>query len=100
MRKPIVAGNWKMNGSKAFVAELMSQLVADENAQSGIEIFVCPPAVYLGQVAEAASGTDVQVGAQNASQFASGAYTGEVSVSMLQDFGCCLLVNSMKAINK
>jgi triosephosphate isomerase len=88
MRKPIVAGNWKMNGNKAFVSELMSQLVAEKDAQSGIEVFVCPPAVYLGQVADTVAGTAISVGAQNASQFASGAYTGEVAIDMLNDLGC------------
>ncbi|WP_027858305.1 triose-phosphate isomerase [Marinobacterium jannaschii] len=88
MRKPIVAGNWKMNGDKAFVSEIISQFVAEKDAQSGIEVFICPPAVYLAQAAEAVADSAIALGAQNVSQFVSGAYTGEVSVDMLSDLGC------------
>lgn len=87
MRKPLVAGNWKMNASRADAQTLIEQLV---DGFSGIdcEALVCPPSVYLPMVCEWLSGSGIAVGGQNCSQHASGAYTGEVSAEMLKDVGC------------
>ena len=88
MRRKIVAGNWKMNGSK----DLVKQLVGAVREQSGsvgedVEVVVVPPAIYLGQVAEQ-GGERITTGVQNVSQWQSGAYTGEISAEMARDMGC------------
>jgi triosephosphate isomerase len=79
-RKPFVAGNWKMNGSDELVALFTSKLTADPK----VDIVICPPAVYLSQFSQA----EFEVGAQNASEFSSGAHTGEISLSMIAEAGC------------
>jgi triosephosphate isomerase len=84
-RSRLVAGNWKMHGSRASIAALLDALVA-ANPRSGCA--VCAPFPYLAQVAERLRGTAVAWGAQNVSEHAQGAYTGEVSASMLAEFGC------------
>lgn len=85
MRKKLVAGNWKMHGS---LAENAALLAAIKPALSGIEAAVCVPFPYLAQAQAALAGTSIAWGAQNVSEQAKGAFTGEVSVSMLVDFGC------------
>lgn len=87
MRTPVVAGNWKMNGTKSTVTTLLQGL--KQGLQPGrASVLVCAPFPYLSLVAEELSGKTIQWGAQNASEHASGAYTGEVSMDMLKDFGC------------
>lgn len=91
MREYLVAGNWKMNGSRAFSEELGSAIaaaVAGEREAGSAALLVCPPFPYLEAVAGKLTGSPVRLGAQNVSQYESGAYTGEVSVSMLRDVGC------------
>ncbi|OUS29183.1 triose-phosphate isomerase ['Osedax' symbiont bacterium Rs2_46_30_T18] len=85
MRNPIVAGNWKMNGSASFAAK-MSQQVNVFAAGLNVEVVLSPPSVYLSQVQQAAE--SYSTAAQNVHFAASGAFTGEMSVSMLQDLGC------------
>jgi len=80
----LVAGNWKMHGSRASIAALLDALVK-ENPPS---CAVCVPFPYLAQVAERLRGSAVAWGAQNVSEHAQGAYTGEVSAAMLKEFGC------------
>ncbi len=87
MRKKIVAGNWKMHGSLQQNAVLLEQLLSGM-AGLDCELVVCPPYPYLPQVAGLLAGSQVKVGAQNLSEHHSGAYTGEVSASMLVDLGC------------
>jgi len=88
MRQPLVAGNWKMNGSKASVKELLAGLVAGAGEIRSSEIAVCPPFPFLQMVQEGLAGSQARLGAQNCSTEESGAFTGEVSASMLADFGC------------
>ena len=90
MREYLVAGNWKMHGSLAFSEELTSAIVAAAAGpgERSAALLVCPPFPYLEAVAGKVAGSRVHLGAQNVSQHGSGAYTGEVSVSMLQDVGC------------
>lgn len=88
MRKAIVAGNWKMNGNRESITQLMEALVAELNGLDAVETLVCPPAVYLSQVKGLIGNASIALGAQNASQFESGAYTGENSPVMLNDLGC------------
>ncbi|HXE54930.1 MAG TPA: triose-phosphate isomerase [Tepidisphaeraceae bacterium] len=86
MRTPFVAGNWKMNTSKAAAIEL-ARAVAKGAPKSGVEVGVAPPFVYLDAVAQAAGGSVVKVGAQDAYFEKNGAFTGEISVEMLKDVG-------------
>jgi len=88
MRKYLVAGNWKMNGGTAANNELCEQIVAGASASGTAELLVCPPFPYLEATGRKLAGTPVSLGAQNVSQHASGAYTGEVSAGMLRDVGC------------
>jgi triosephosphate isomerase len=84
----LVAGNWKMHGSRASIAALLDALV--EENPSGCA--VCAPFPYLAQVAERLRGSRIAWGAQNVSEHAQGAYTGEVSAAMLAEFGCCYVI--------
>ncbi|MGM0516928.1 MAG: triose-phosphate isomerase [Pseudomonadota bacterium] len=87
MRKPIVAGNWKLNGASADNEALVSGVLDGLNELSGIDVAVCPPFVYVPQVAGLSKGTALGVGAQNCSEHGSGAFTGEVAPGMLTDVG-------------
>ncbi len=87
MRIPLIAGNWKMNGSLASNASLLEGIRAGA-AGLGAELAVCVPAPYLAQTQTALSGSGVNWGAQDVSVHASGAYTGEISAAMLNDFAC------------
>ena len=87
MRRILVAGNWKMNGSTAGSRELVDGIVAGLDGSENADVLVCPPFPYLAGVVEAAAGTKVAVGAQNVSEHDAGAFTGEVSASMLKDLG-------------
>jgi triosephosphate isomerase (TIM) len=89
MRKNLVAGNWKMHGSLAENAALLSAL---KPALSGIEAVVCVPFPYLAQAQTELAGSSIVWGAQNLSEHSKGAYTGEVSASMLRDFGCSYVI--------
>jgi triosephosphate isomerase len=85
MRKKLVAGNWKMHGSLAENAALLDAL---KPGLTGIEAVVCVPFPYLAQAQAVLSGSSIAWGAQNVSEQPKGAFTGEVSASMLLDFGC------------
>ncbi|WP_461520651.1 triose-phosphate isomerase [Porticoccus sp.] len=85
MRRPLVAGNWKMYGSRESIASLVSGLL---QINSVVDVAVFPPYVYLQQVIKALADTTVGVGAQNVSEQRQGAYTGEISADMLKDIGC------------
>ena len=87
MRRKLVVGNWKMNGSRAANSALLSAIV-DGLTQSGADCAVCAPAPYLAQCEAQLSGTPLAWGAQDMSAHASGAYTGEVAAGMLADFAC------------
>ena len=85
IRQKIVAGNWKMNGSKESISSLVNGLLEMERSNS--EVVVAPSFPYLSQVGDLVSESHIVLAAQNASQQDKGAYTGEVSASMLSDFG-------------
>jgi triosephosphate isomerase len=85
-RTRLVAGNWKMHGSRASNRALLGSIL--KNSVTGAECAVCVPFPYLAQVAEQLAGGPVAWGAQNVSEHAQGAYTGEVSAAMLLEFGC------------
>lgn len=86
MRRPWVAGNWKMNGLRQTNAALLKSVSALA-AETGIDIAVAPPAPYWADAVAALSGSGIQVLAQDVSANAEGAYTGECSVAMLRDCG-------------
>jgi triosephosphate isomerase len=88
MRRRLVAGNWKMFGSSPRNQLLLEGLAARAGGLEGVSCAVCVPFPYLYQAQSILSDSGVAWGAQNASQWPEGAYTGEVSVSMLADFGC------------
>src|SRR5687767_11399978 len=88
MRIKFVAGNWKMNGNLATNQALLQALVPALSRVTGVKCAICAPYPYLAHVQQLLSGSGIGWGAQNVSQFDSGAYTGEVSGSMLVDFGC------------
>src|SRR6056300_191415 len=95
MRVPLVAANWKMHGSRSFVASFFEEFSAGFSG-TGVEVAVFPPAVYLDQaVQESARGNFaniVAIGAQNVSHKAGGAFTGEVAAQMIADIGCSLVL--------
>ena len=86
MRRKLIAGNWKMHGSHSANAELLAGIAAAR--PFGCDVAVCVPFPYLSETAVALAGTDLRWGAQDCSAHAQGAYTGEVSVGMLAEFGC------------
>ncbi|MFL0797627.1 MAG: triose-phosphate isomerase [Cellvibrionaceae bacterium] len=87
MRQPLVIGNWKMHGSLASVTELVNQLEERLGDFEGVGMAVCPPFVFLPQVALQLGACNIAWGAQNLSEQVEGAFTGEVSASMLREFG-------------
>ena len=98
MRKPFVAGNWKMNTDSHTGVELVERIASGsvETAGLSVTVAVCPPFVYLQAVAKALSSSSIAVGAQDMYFEPEGAFTGEISASMLKDVGClyCLCGHS------
>jgi len=88
MRQPMVAGNWKMNGSSDSVKELVAGIKEGMGSVNNAEVVVCPPAVYIPRVSGAADGSNIKIGSQNICNQDSGAFTGEISGTMLKDVGC------------
>ncbi len=88
MRTPLVAANWKMNGSRQFNEALLTQIVAGARQCADVDLAICPPHVYLDQARVALANTEIGLGAQNLSQYDDGAFTGEVSARMLADIEC------------
>lgn len=86
-RRPLVAGNWKMHGSRAANTALLDAVVA-RLGKLDIDVLVCPPFVYLAEIAQRLAGTTIALGAQSLCVEPVGAFTGEVSASMLKDVGC------------
>ncbi len=86
MRRPFVAGNWKMFNTTAQARVLISELLPGLSAIQGVEIVICPPFTSILPVAAMLAGTDIGVGAQNMHWEESGAYTGEISAPMLAEY--------------
>lgn len=91
MRRKLIAGNWKMNGSLNANAALLTSL-REGVGQPNCDVGVCVPAPYLAQCSQLLSGGVICWGAQDVSVHEAGAYTGEVAASMLQDFDCSLVI--------
>ena len=92
MRAKLVAGNWKMHGSLPDNAKLLTEVVAGSQGFSRAQQAVCVPFPYLEQARGLLRGTRIAWGAQNLSQYAKGAYTGEVAGAMLRDFDCAYVI--------
>ncbi len=88
MRRPLVVGNWKMNGSSASNASFVSALCALDVDAKLADAALCVPFVYLSQMSALLQGSPVALGAQDTSVHVEGAYTGEISAPMLADVGC------------
>ena len=86
MRRKLIVGNWKMNGSRPANAELLAALIAGRPYAA--DVAVCVPAVFLNETAATLAGSDLRWGAQDVSAHEQGAYTGEISAAMLHDCGC------------
>ncbi|HEX2538239.1 MAG TPA: triose-phosphate isomerase [Pseudolabrys sp.] len=90
--RPLVAGNWKMNGLRASDAEL-KKIIAGAGSLSGkADLMVCPPATLIARFAEAARGSGVAIGGQDCHAKASGAHTGDVAAEMLADAGASAVI--------
>ncbi|MEQ1931949.1 MAG: triose-phosphate isomerase [Parvularculaceae bacterium] len=85
---PLIAGNWKMNGSLTE-ADRLAVLAA---AQSRVEVLICPPFTLIGEVSRRLAGTGIAVGGQDCHAAASGAHTGDVSAEMLKDAGASFVI--------
>lgn len=96
MRKPVVIGNWKLNGTVTQAKTLITEVKAGAEQLPGVDVAVCPPHVYLPLAVELTAGSPLGVGAQNAADQTDGAFTGEVSSAMLADVGAqyCILGHS------
>ncbi len=88
MRRPLVAGNWKLNGSRATSAALVRTIAGGLDRSRAVDVMVCPPFVYLAEIAAALQGAGIWLGAQSVSAESGGAFTGEVAAAMLRDVGC------------
>jgi len=88
MRRKLFVGNWKLNGNLANNALLMNALKAQLKTQNEMDIAVCVPFTYLFQAQALLDGSNIAWGAQNASQFDTGAYTSSISANMIAEFGC------------
>jgi len=88
MRRILVAGNWKMHGSQAMAESLLNGLLAGAESESNVDMAVFPPFPYLAQAQSMLDQSSIAWGAQNLNPEPQGAHTGEVSASMLLDFGC------------
>lgn len=92
MRKPLVAGNWKMNGSLASAKSLVEGIKAGLDESVAADVVVCPSYVYLSEVKSLIAGSAIALGAQNVSDQSGGAFTGEISTDMLTDIGCAYVI--------
>ena len=87
MRRPLVAGNWKMNGVRA-TAGVLAATLAKSGVAAVVDVVLCPSAAHLERVGGMIAGSGLGLGAQDCSEFEPGAYTGETAAEMLRDLGC------------
>src|SRR5262245_53418148 len=92
--RPLVAGNWKMNGISASLGEarLVRDRVAEPGFAPGADVMICPPATLITELVREAMGTSLQVGAQECHRAACGAHTGDLSAEMLNDAGATAVI--------
>ncbi|MFZ7234915.1 triose-phosphate isomerase [Avibacterium avium] len=91
-RRPLVMGNWKLNGSKAFTKELIEGLKAELAGVNGCDVAIAPPVMYLAEAEAALVGSQIALGAQNVDVNVQGAFTGDISTAMLKDFGAKYII--------
>ena len=91
-RQSLVAANWKMNGTLESIHPLMADIINGLQDEERVEVAICPPFVYLAELAKQLEGTNFALGAQNVSHLEQGAYTGEVSTTMLRDYNCQFVI--------
>ena len=89
--RPLVAGNWKMNGLKASTSEL-EKIIAGARGVEQVELMICPPATLIARCAATANGSGVLIGGQDCHALAAGAYTGDISAEMLKDAGAVAVI--------
>ena len=87
-RQTLVAANWKMNGTLSSIPNLLDALIKGVSTETQSEVVICPPFIYLAELAKELKNSPIKLGAQNVSHLERGAYTGEVSTEMLNDFVC------------
>lgn len=87
-RKPLVAANWKMNGTLSSVNPLLDDILQELDESDSADVVICPPYVYIPVCAAKLADSRIQWGSQNVSEKSEGAYTGEISCDMLKDFSC------------
>ena len=92
MRRPLVAGNWKMHGSRSENAQLIEGMLLGLPGHSVPEVVVCPPFPYLWEIGRQLKASDIALGAQSVCAEPIGAFTGEVSAAMLKDVGCRFVI--------
>lgn len=92
MRQKLVAGNWKLNGSKASIKSLVDGILAGMDGLDNVGVAVCAPYVYIPMTQELLSGSRVGLGSQDVADQDAGAFTGEVSAPMLKEFGCAYAI--------
>ena len=92
MRKPFIAGNWKMNTDSASAVALAAGLAKELSSVDTVDVAVCPPFVYLQSVAAALSASNIALGSQNVYFEEKGAFTGEISCAMLKDASCAYAI--------
>jgi triosephosphate isomerase len=92
MRSKLVAGNWKLNGSRDSIQALMQGIVAGMDGLNQVVVAVCPPYVYIPLVQTLIANTAIKLGAQDVAEQSHGAFTGEVSASMLKEFACSYVI--------
>ena len=88
MRSKLVAGNWKLNGTRDSIQALMQNIVAGMDVLNQVAVAVCPPYVYIPMVETLIANTAIKLGAQDVAEQMQGAFTGEVSAPMLKEFAC------------
>ena len=96
MRRTLIAGNWKLNGSKDSITSLVNELSVGTVSLSNVDTAVCSPYIYMPLVESLLESSRISLGAQDVSMHDSGAYTGEVAAKMLKEFSCqyCLVGHS------
>src|SRR5438093_75980 len=90
-RRPLVAGNWKMNGLRSSAAELRA-IVQGAKELAAVDLMLCPPATLIALFAAAVAGSAVRIGAQDCHAEPSGAFTGDLSAEMLRDAGASAVI--------
>ncbi|WP_087023451.1 triose-phosphate isomerase [Thaumasiovibrio subtropicus] len=92
MRQPVVMGNWKLNGSKEMVKDLIEGLKNELNGVEGVDVAIAPPVMYLAQAEALLADSNIILGAQNVDVNAQGAFTGDISPAMLKEFGASHII--------